>query len=80
MLTKRELAEQFFLQGYNCAQSVFLAFAEEMGLSLDQAALISGGLGGGIGRMRELCGAIGGAVLAMGALNGYPGPSAPEQK
>ena len=79
-MTKRELAESYFRQGYNCAQSVFLAFAEELGLPVEQAALLSGGMGGGIGRMREMCGALSGAILAMGALNGYPGPSAPEEK
>ena len=77
---KGEIAEKFFREGYNCAQSVFLAFAQEAGLDMRQAALLSGGFGGGIGRLRETCGALSGAVMAMGALNGYPGPERQEEK
>lgn len=77
---KGELAAKYFREGYNCAQSVFLAFAEDVGLGEREAALLSGGFGGGIGRLRETCGAVSGAVLAMGALNGYPGPEQPDEK
>ncbi len=66
-LTEREaLAEELFRQGFNCSQSVFCAYAEDFGLTRDLAAKISCGLGGGVGRMREVCGAVTGASLVLG--------------
>lgn len=63
----RELkAEELFKSGKNCSQSVFLAFAGKYGLDEDVAAKISCGLGGGVGRMREACGAVTGAALVFG--------------
>ena len=46
---KAELARELFLSGHNCAQSVYAAFAEDMGMSRERALLLSGGLGGGLG-------------------------------
>lgn len=63
-----ERAEFLFRSGYNCSQSVFCAFADEIGLTEEQAARASIGLGGGVGRMREVCGAISGAAMAVGLL------------
>lgn len=59
-------AELLFKNGYNCSQAVFCAFAEDLGLSEEMAARISIGLGGGVGRMREVCGAISGAAMVVG--------------
>lgn len=59
-------AEEFFLSGKNCSQSVFLAFADKYGLNEETASKISCGLGGGVGRMREVCGAVTGASLVFG--------------
>ncbi len=59
-------AEELFLQGYNCSQSVFAAYADLFGLDRETALKISSGLGGGCGRQRELCGAISGAVMVIG--------------
>ena len=53
-MTKAEQAKQLFTQGYNCAQSVFIAFADECGIDRETAALISSGFGGGLGRMLSL--------------------------
>lgn len=64
-------AQELFYRGYNCAQAVFCAFAAEMGLDLDTAARLSSSFGGGLGRLRELCGALTGAELALGMLRGY---------
>lgn len=61
-----ERAELLFRSGYNCSQSVFCTFADELGLTEAQAARISIGLGGGVGRMREICGAISGAAMVVG--------------
>lgn len=64
-MTKAEKAKELFLMGYNCAQATFGAFAEDYGLNLDVAMTLSAGLGGGIGRLRETCGAVTGATLAV---------------
>ena len=58
-------AEELFMQGFNCAQAVVPAFADIYGYSGEQALRVSAGLGAGIGRMRQTCGAVCGmAVLA----------------
>ena len=77
---KARLAKSYFEQGYNCAQSVLLAFCEETGLSIEQAAKLASGLGGGMGRMREVCGAVSAMFLVEGCLNGYADPAAKEEK
>lgn len=58
MSEKAQRAKALFLEGYNCAQAVAGAFAPEMGLSVDAAARLASGFGGGMGRMREVCGAV----------------------
>ena len=68
-------AYENFMKGYNCAQSVALAYAREMNLTPEQALTISAGFGGGVGRLREVCGAFSGVVLVLGALYGSPDPS-----
>jgi C_GCAxxG_C_C family probable redox protein len=55
-----------FREGYNCAQSAFSAFAEELGLPLDVALRLAAPFGGGIGRQGEVCGAASGALMALG--------------
>lgn len=65
-MTHEEKAEAFFKEGLNCSQAVFCAYAEELGLDLALAKRLSSGLGGGVGRMREVCGAVTGATLALG--------------
>lgn len=69
-----EAAKNYFLEGYNCAQSVLLAFQEELGLDPDTAARLSSSFGGGMGRLREVCGAVTGMFLAAGILYGYSDP------
>lgn len=54
------------MEGCNCAQAVFAAFADELGLDAEKAKLIACGLGGGVGRMREVCGAVSAAALVLG--------------
>ena len=65
-MTKKELAVKYFSGGYNCAQSVVLAFCDELGLTLEQAAIMSEGFGGGMGRTRSVCGAVSGMVMLAG--------------
>ena len=64
-------AVSLFTDGYNCAQAVFGAFAEDLGLSESQALKIAAPFGGGIGRQREVCGAVSGMLMAFGFLYGY---------
>ena len=59
-------AREYFLGGYNCAQSVFAAFHEDIGMDEETALKASCGLGGGIGRLREVCGAVCGAAMLCG--------------
>jgi len=67
-------AAELFLSGYNCAQAVAVAFHEEMGLTESQAAKMALAFGGGMGRMREVCGAVSGMLMVAGLLYGYTDP------
>ncbi len=80
MQDKGEEAKRLFMQGYNCAQSVAGAFAEELGLTEKQAMLLSSGFGGGFSRLREMCGAVSGMTMVLSALYGYDSPDDPEEK
>ncbi len=64
-------AGELFLGGCNCAQAVFLAFTDVTGLDTKTAAKISSSFGGGMGRMREVCGAVSGMLMVLGYLYGY---------
>lgn len=66
-----ELAISNFKEGYNCCQAVFLAFSDECGLDKKAIALLGSGMGGGVARMREVCGAVSGMIMATGCLYGY---------
>jgi C_GCAxxG_C_C family probable redox protein len=66
MKTKSEVATEKFLSGYNCAQSVIYAYAPELGLDNDAALKVATGLGAGMGRRGEVCGAVTGAILVLG--------------
>lgn len=61
-----ELADRLFMQRYACSQAVLAAFSEEYGLDYDLAIRLAAGLGGGMGRMAEACGALTGAFLVIG--------------
>lgn len=69
-MNRSEQAERFFMEGFNCAQAVFCAFAPDFGFSPDVAKRLSCGLGGGVGRQREVCGAVTGATLVLGLRHG----------
>ena len=79
-MTHEEKAIENFLAGYNCAQSVFLAFAPDLGLSDELALRLSSSFGGGMGRLREVCGAVSGMLMAAGALYGYTSPTDDQAK
>ena len=75
-----EEARRLFMMGDNCAQSVFCAFRDETGLSLEESARLASSFGGGMGRLREVCGGVSGALLALGAICGYDAPRDQEAK
>ncbi|MBQ8910903.1 MAG: C_GCAxxG_C_C family protein [Oscillospiraceae bacterium] len=64
----------YFMEGYNCAQAVLLAFSDVVGLDEKTCAKLSSSFGGGMGRMREVCGAVSGMLMVAGLLYGYDGP------
>ncbi len=72
--THGQYAQRLFLEGYNCAQAVFCAYAEELGIDRFTAARLVSPLGGGVGRLREICGTVSGAMLVIGQRYGYGTP------
>jgi C_GCAxxG_C_C family probable redox protein len=69
-----EYAGELFMKGYNCAQAVVVAFCDLTGFEPDYAARLSSSFGGGMGRMREVCGAVSGMLMLAGILYGYDTP------
>ena len=74
-----ERAAELFLEGYNCAQAVAIAFCDVTGLEPAQAAKMASPFGGGFGRQREVCGAVSGMCMVLGQLYGYDTPN-PERQ
>lgn len=69
MENKKEKAITTFKSGYNCAQSVVVAFAEDLNFDKNAAVTTAAGFGGGMGRLQETCGAVTGAFMALGMYN-----------
>ena len=70
-MNKADKAESLFRTGYNCSQSVYAAFAEELGITVEEAAKKASPFGAGFGKLREGCGAVTGMVMVIGDLYGY---------
>ena len=66
MSQRAEQAKQNFLSGLNCAQSVAMAFADILPIENAQLLAASRPLGGGIGRLREMCGTVAAAAVVLG--------------
>lgn len=79
-MTHEEKAVANFKEGYNCSQAVVAAFSDVTGLDEKNALKISSSFGGGLGRMREVCGAVSGMAFVAGCLYGYDSPKAREEK
>lgn len=79
-MSKADKAEELFRRGYNCSQSVFAAFAEEAGMTEEEALRLSSPFGAGFGKLREVCGAVSGMTMAAGRLKGYDDPDDYEGK
>ena len=73
-------ARELFLEGYNCAQAVVCAFEDLTGFDRETSARLSSSFGGGMGRLREVCGTVSGALLVLGLLRGYSDPKDPDAK
>lgn len=78
MLTKEQrmqMSQDYFYAGYNCAQSVVASFKDVMGLDEKTALMLSSSFGGGVGRLREICGAVSGIAMVAGMLYGDIDPN-----
>ncbi|MCR5207658.1 MAG: C-GCAxxG-C-C family protein [Eubacterium sp.] len=64
-------AKALFFEGYNCSQAVAVAFSDLIGLDEKTAARLVSGFGGGMGRLREVCGSFSGVVFVLSILYGY---------
>lgn len=73
-------AMDLFKEGFNCSQSVFLAFADMYEMDYKTALRLSSSFGGGMGRLREVCGAVSGMFMVAGILYGYDNPMDYEAK
>ena len=76
-MSHKELAIEYFKKGFNCAQSVGMAFSDLTGLAEAESARLGSSFGGGLGRMREVCGAVSGMAIVAGVLFGYDDPKLP---
>ncbi|MDO4731414.1 MAG: C-GCAxxG-C-C family protein [Clostridia bacterium] len=75
-----EKAMALFKQGFNCAQAVFVAFEDKYNIDRKTALMLSSSFGGGMGRLREVCGAVSGMFMVAGLLYGYYDPDDYEKK
>ena len=73
-------AMENFRSGYNCSQSVVLAFEDVHGLDEKTILRLASGFGGGMGRLREVCGSVSGTFMVAGFLYGYDEPKDYEGK
>ncbi|MFA7675471.1 MAG: C-GCAxxG-C-C family protein [Endomicrobiia bacterium] len=73
-MKKSECAKELFQKGYNCSQSVLCAFCDDIGIDFDTALKISSSFGGGMGRLREVCGAVTAMFMVAGIKYGYTDP------
>lgn len=79
-MTHEEKALRYFTDGANCAQAVVMAYAEDLGMDEKTAARLASSFGGGIGRLREVCGAVSGMMMVYGFLRGYDDLKDPDLK
>lgn len=75
-----ERAMQLFQEGYSCSQAVVGAFCEETGMDFETAMKLSSSFGGGMGRLREVCGAVTGMFMVAGLLHGFADPADKEKR
>ncbi len=73
-------AKELFMSGYNCSQAVLLAFDDVTGLDNTTAAMLASSFGGGMGRLREVCGAVSAMFMIAGLTGGYTDPKGKAEK
>ena len=79
-LTRREAAMANFRNGYNCSQAIILAFADLLPVDENLLLKMASSFGGGMGRLREVCGSVSGMFMIAGLLYGYDGPETGQVK
>ncbi len=77
---RMERACGYFREGYNCAQAVVMAYNDIMNMSLDEVARLTAPFGGGMGRMREVCGSVCGMTMLAGAIQPSSDPKNLEER
>lgn len=78
--TRSEIARRLFREGYNCSQAVLCAFCDEINMTFEEALKLSSSFGGGMGRMREVCGAVSSIFMVAGIKYGYTSNNDDERK
>ncbi len=73
--TRSEIAADLFIKGYNCSQSVVGAFADKTDLDFETLMKLSSSFGAGMGKLREVCGAVSGMFIVLGLIEGYSSPT-----
>lgn len=79
-MDRGDLAKGYFMKGYNCSQAIVLAFSDRTGFDEHTAAKLASSFGGGMGRMREVCGTFSGMLIVLGLLYGYDAAAETEQE
>lgn len=79
-MSRREMAMANFIKGYNCSQSIVLAFADMLPIDESMISKLASSFGGGMGRLREVCGSVSGMFMVAGLLYGYDGPETGQVK
>lgn len=74
MSNNSEKAVKLFKEGYNCSQAVLGAYCEELGMDFETALKLTSSFGGGMGRLREVCGAVSSMFMIAGLKCGYTDP------
>ena len=73
-MNRVEFSEKLFKDGYNCSQAVVGAFSDLIDIDFETLMKLSSSFGGGMGRLREVCGAVSGMFIVLGLLKGYHSP------
>ena len=73
-MNRRELAKENFMNGYNCSQALVLAFEDMVPIDRESLLKLASSFGGGMGRLREVCGSVSGMFMIAGLIYGYDGP------
>ena len=79
-MNRRELATNYFLEGYNCSQALALAFSDLIPMDKNTLLAMMSSFGGGMGRLREVCGAVSAMFAVTGILYGYSAPETGDVK